>query len=292
MMVNPKIWLHVSWITMVISIIIIVVVGPTWGIDFTGGSLLEVAGKPEDSGAVSSILQDNFQVTATVQTTQSGTFLIRTSSLTQEQVSSVTAELKEKKLITGEVLRFESVGPTIGAEIRQKSWLAIGLSLLLIIMYLAYTFRGARGLTSPWKFGLAAIYALLHDLLVVTALFVVLGKWKGVEIDTLFVTAQLAIFGYSVNDTIIIFDRLKSEWLTTRSADLTHLINKAIGDTLMRSLNTSLTILIVLLALLFFGGETIRWFIVALTAGTITGTYSSLYVAPPFLQYLAKRSWR
>lgn len=292
MNIHQKIWLHVSWITIVICLLIIVTIRPIWGIDFTGGSLLEIPGSAEAAPRVETLLREKMNLTATIQTTQDTTLLIRTSPLSQDQLSEVTKNLKEANLLPGEIVRFESVGPTIGAALRQKSWLALGLTLLLIIAYLAYTFRGARGLMAPWKFGLAAIYALLHDLVFVTALFVLLGKWKGVEIDTLFVTAQLAIFGYSVNDTIIIFDRLKSEWIKTRSADLHSLINKAVADTLMRSLNTSLTILVVLLALLFFGGSTIRWFIVALTAGTIVGTYSSIFVAAPFLYYLAKRTWK
>ncbi len=292
MKINQKIWLHISWITIAICLLIIVTIRPVWGIDFTGGSLLEIPGTADAAGKIESLLKEKMNLTATIQTTQDATLLIRTSPLSQDQLSEVTKNLRAGGLLSGEVVRFESVGPTIGAELRQKSWLALGLTLVLIIVYLAYTFRGARGLMAPWKFGLAAIYALLHDLVFVTALFVLLGKWKGVEIDTLFVTAQLAIFGYSVNDTIIIFDRLRSEWFKTRSNDLHALINKSIADTLMRSLNTSLTILVVLLALLFFGGSTIRWFIVALTAGTIVGTYSSIFVASPFLYYLARRKWK
>lgn len=287
--IHPKLWFTISWILILVYIAIIVIIRPVWGIDFTGGSLIEIPGLPEQVGAVQTVLHNDFQLTTTIQTTQEHTLLIRTSPISQNEANKIVTALREAKLLNGEILRFESIGPTIGSELQRKSWIAIVVSLGLIIIYLAYTFRGAKGLMSPWKFGLAAIYALIHDLLFVTALFVILGKWKGVEIDTLFVTAQLAIFGYSVNDTIIIFDRLKSQWIRTRSQDLTGVMNKAIRDTLTRSLNTSLTILVVLLALLFFGGSTIQWFIVALAAGTVVGTYSSIFVAPPFLSFLAKR---
>ncbi|MBI3255837.1 MAG: protein translocase subunit SecF [Candidatus Andersenbacteria bacterium] len=291
---NPRLWWHVSWVIIVVCLLVIVIIKPRWGIDFTGGSLLEIPGSPEQAAAVEVILRDEMKLTVTVQTTQEKTLLVRTNTLSQDEFVAVKQRLQGANLLPGEVLRFESIGPTIGAELRQKSWLALLLTLGLIIAYLAYTFRGARGLMASWKFGVAAIYALLHDLAFVTAVFVVLGKWKGIEIDTLFVTAQLAIFGYSTNDTIIIFDRLRSEWVATRGQDLRALLSKAIGDTLMRSLNTSLTILVVLLALLFFGGASIRWFILAMTIGTVVGTYSSIFVAAPCLYYLSrgKKTWR
>lgn len=291
---NPRLWWHVSWLTMVVSALIIITIKPLWGIDFTGGSLLEISGTSDKVPHIEEVFRNDLKLTASVQTTQEETLLIRTSTLSQEQFSALKSTLRDKQLLSGDVLRFESIGPTIGAELRQKSWLALLLTLGLIIAYLAYTFRGARGLMASWKFGVAAIYALLHDLLFVTAVFVLLGKWLGVEIDTLFVTAQLAIFGYSVNDTIIIFDRLRSEWVHTRGHDLRALLSKAIADTLMRSLNTSLTILIVLLALLFFGGTSIRWFILAMTIGTVIGTYSSIFVAAPCLYYLSRgrKTWR
>jgi len=196
--------------------------------------------------------------------------------------------LREAGLLSEE-LRFESIGPTIGAELRRKAIVALGVVLVALIAYLAYIFRETAGLVAAWKFGVAAIYALLHDLLFVTAVFVILGKVLGVTVDTLFVTALLAILGYSVNDTIVIFNRVKSDWLASRSGSLLETLDGAVRKSLTRSLNTSFTTLLVLGALLLFGGSTIRWFIVALAAGTIAGTYSSLFVAPPLLYYLAKR---
>jgi preprotein translocase subunit SecF len=291
-LLNLRLWWHISWITTVVCIALIVIIRPTWGIDFTGGSLLEIPGGVSEASTVEEVLRTDAHLSTTIQTTQANTLLIRTSPLSPDQLAQATKTLKDHKLLAGEIVRFESIGPTIGAELTRKAWWALSLALVLIIGYLAYTFRGAKTLIAPWKFGVAAIYALLHDLIFVTALFVILGKWKGVEIDTLFVTAQLAIFGYSVNDTIIIFDRLKSEWLRSRSTNLPQLMNKAVGDTLMRSLNTSLNILVVLLALMFFGGPTIYWFVLALTVGTIVGTYSSIFVATPCLYYLSRRQWK
>lgn len=289
MIVNPKIWWPVSYITIIISLLIIVIVRPVWGIDFTGGSLLEISAESSKTPAIQQLFSTTFHLPATIQTTQSNSLLIRTSQLSQDQYQTIIKELKTQEITTQDPLRFESIGPTIGKELQRKSLTAVLLVSLLMIGYLAYTFRGAKGMMSPWKFGLSALYALIHDLVVITALFVLLGKWKGAEIDTLFVTAQLAIFGYSVHDTIIIFDRLKTEWIMTRSRDLLVTIDRAVRLTMMRSINTSLTILIVLLALFVFGGSTIHWFVITLLAGTVVGTYSSIFVASPLLYVLSKR---
>jgi preprotein translocase subunit SecF len=287
--VNPKIWIRVSVATIVVCAALIIFIRPLWGIDFTGGSLLEISAGPSAIPAVQAAFTKTLHLPTTIQTTQSNSLIVRTAQLTQDQYQAIVTELKAEKIINADPLQFESIGPTIGKELQQKSWMAVSLVLLLMIAYLAYTFRGAKALMKPWKFGVAAIYALLHDLLVVTAVFVLLGKFKGVELDTLFVTAQLAIFGYSVHDTIIIFDRLKTEWIMTRSRDFAQTLDRAVRLTMMRSINTSLTILIVLVALLFFGGSSIHWFVVALTVGTIAGTYSSIFVASPLLYYLSKR---
>ncbi len=289
MMKNPALWMWISALTIVASIAIIIFVKPIWGIDFVGGSLIEIQGNPQDAVRIQDGISQTLNIPATAQGTRDNTIVIRTPVLDDAAHKSVTDYLKKESLIKGEELSFESVGPTIGKELREKSIYAVVLVLIILIAYLAYTFRGMGGFISPWKFGLAAIYALIHDLFLVTACFVVFGKIWGTSMDTLFVTAQLAIFGYSVNDTIVIFDRLRSEHLASRGKKLVEILDRAIVVTLGRSLNISFCILLTLLALLVFGGSSIRWFIVALTIGTITGTYSSLFVAPPLLYYLAKR---
>jgi preprotein translocase subunit SecF len=208
--------------------------------------------------------------------------------LSEDQHQEVITALEEANLLEEE-LRFESIGPTIGAELRQKSWMAVGLAIVGMIVYLAYAFRKSQGLVNSWKLGVAAVVALLHDLIVVTALFVLVGHFTGASIDTLFVTAMLAILGYSVNDTIILFNRMKQEWVLDRGASLVDLSDRAAKATLIRSLNTSLTTLLVLVALFLLGGATIKWFVLALSLGTIVGTYSSLFVAAPVLYWLARR---
>lgn len=279
-------WLSVSVLTILICAAIIVFIRPLWGIDFTGGSLIEIQllenqGLPE----VRNWMVNNFSESASVQAVGEGRVVIKTAPLDGEKHDRLVAGLNEAG-VAGEEVRFESIGPTIGAELRRKAVTAIGVVVTVLIGYLAYTFRQARDMMAPWKFGVAAVYALVHDLLFVTALFVILGKINSVAIDSLFVTAMLAILGYSVNDTIVIFNRMKAEYFKSRQAGLEILLDRAVQKSLVRCLNTSITTLLVLSALLLLGGATIRWFVTALIAGTVVGTYSSLLVAPPMLVYL------
>jgi len=290
MIIRPKLWLIVSAVTILVSIAIIAIIQPVWGIDFTGGSLLEFSANNTDANAVRDTINSHQELglTAQVQTTQDNSIMIRTEPLNEDKHIELVTVLKDAQLLEEE-LRFESIGPTIGTELRRKAWLAILATVAAMIAYLAYTFRQTTNLISSWKFGIAAAVALIHDLLVITALFVILGKFYGVAIDTLFVTAMLAILGYSVNDTIVLFNRLKETWLATRTGSLITIIDSAAKLTLIRSLNTSLTTLMVLVTLIIFGGSTILWFAVALAAGTVVGTYSSLFVAPPVLYALSKK---
>lgn len=287
MIMQPKFWFWFSLATIIVSLIVIFTLRPVWGIDFVGGALLEVRAESAEVAAIQNIFSTD-HLSATVQPTQEGTLLIRTDLLSPERHQEVLQKLLDQNLVQEE-LRFEAIGPTIGQGLRRQTIIAVLLSVVLMIAYLAYSFRGAAGLTAPWKFGVAAVYALIHDLIVVTAAFVVFGKLWSVPIDALFVTAQLAIFGYSVSDTIVLFTRLKSNWLAKRTGNMLSNIDQAIKATLTRSLNTSLTTVLTQVTLLTFGGATLRWFLVALVLGTVSGTYSSVFVAAPCLYYLTKR---
>ena len=290
---SPTLWLKISLGTIIVSIAIIIFIKPMWGIDFVGGSLLEIQGPQEGAVAAREILQQEFSISATTQATQDGSIIIRTQSLNQETYDAILPRLQEdEREFFGDVLRFETIGPTIGQELRQKTVIAVGVVIIAMIAYLAYTFRQTKGRIAPWKFGVAAAYALAHDLILVAAVYVLFGKFWGAEIDTLFVTAQLAILGYSVNDTIVLFDRFVKEQKEHRNESLISVVNKATASTLGRSLNTSLTTLLALGAILIFGGSTIRWFVAALAAGTITGAYSSIFVAPPMLWWLNRKHGR
>jgi preprotein translocase subunit SecF len=177
------------------------------------------------------------------------------------------------------------VGPTIGNELKQKAVLAIILACVMIVIYISYSFRKVPKPASSFRFGISAIVALIHDVLVVVGLFAILGYFWHVEIDTLFVTALLTVIGFSVHDTIVVFDRIRENLPRYLSRKFEEVADISITQTLARSLNTSLTVVFVLLALLLFGGESIRWFVVALLVGIISGTYSSIFNATALLTW-------
>lgn len=287
MITKPKTWLGVSVITMLACVGLIIAIPPVIGIDFKGGALLELQ-TTLTPDQVTKVFSGTFEVPVTAQATQTNGVIVRTIALTLEQHDDLTQRLEEEDASIQE-LRFETVGPSIGAELRRKAWIAVSLSVVVIIIYLAYEFRHTGGLVSSWKFGVAAAVALVHDLLVVAAGFAILGQTHGAPIDALFIMAMLALGGYSVNDTIVLFNRLKQEWLATRRGTLMSLIDRAVKLTLTRSLNTSIPILLTLITLLLFGGSTIRWFVVALMIGTVTGTYSTIFVAPSWLWLLTRK---
>lgn len=288
-MKKPKIWMFISAGTIIVSTLIIIILKPNYGIDFTGGSLIEIPAHTDQAGRARQLIETQFRITPQIEATQDDTLRIKTSSIDDKTHAELISALEQANISTGKEISFEQIGPTIGKELRSKSINAVAIVLIVMIIYLAYTFKNSGGLVAPWKFGVAAIYALIHDLFLVTAFFVVFGKLWGAEIDTLFVTAQLAILGYSVNDTIVIFDRLRSEWLASRGKSFLEVIDRALIVTMGRSINTSLTTLLSLTAVLIFGGSSIRWFIVTLIIGVIAGAYSSIFVAPPLLYYIAKR---
>ncbi len=282
-----KLWFVLPLVTIAVAAAIVIIIRPTWGIDFTGGSLMELDTNNAEVETTRALLSKETNISMSVQTSKENRLIIKAEPLTEEQHTAIISVLNRENLLKEE-LRFESIGPTIGAELRRKSIIALSLAVVMLVVYLAYTFRQVSGFVASWKLGLAAVYASVHDLLFVLALFVLLGQWYGVVIDTMFVTAILAILGYSVNDTIVIFNRFKTEWLANRSDDLLTVLDRANSKSLTRSLNTGWATLLVLFVLLAIGGSTIQWFIVALIAGTIIGTYSSIFVAPPVLYYLAK----
>lgn len=181
-----------------------------------------------------------------------------------------------------EQLRFESVGPSIGQELKLKSLYAIVIVLILIVAYIAWSFRKVSKPVASWKYGISAIVALFHDVLIVLGVFAVLCKVLGVEIDTAFVAAILTVLGYSVNDTIVVFDRIR-ENLPRSDENFASTVNTSLNQTIGRSINTSATTLLVLLSIFFFGGETIKYFVLALAIGAVAGTYSSIFLASPLL---------
>ncbi|MBI2334399.1 protein translocase subunit SecF [Candidatus Daviesbacteria bacterium] len=245
------------------------------GIDFTGGTLLEYRFEK-------SVPIDELKKYGQVAPTGSDTYIIKSQLKNQEEVVSITSKLEEKfgKI---ETRRQESVGPTIGKELSQKAIYGLALASLAIVAYIAFSFKNCPKPASSWRFGISAIAALLHDVLLVVGIFAILGKFLQVEVDSLFVTALLTVIGFSVHDTIVVFDRIRENLLKNIGRKFTDVANISVVQTLGRSLNTSLTVVFVLLALLLFGGETIKWFVVALLVGIISGTYSSIFNATALL---------
>ena len=178
--------------------------------------------------------------------------------------------------------RFTSIGPTIGEELQQKAIWAIAAVLVAIILYIAWAFRRVSKPVPSWQYGIAAVIALFHDVFIPVGIFAVLGRFMNVEIDTLFITALLTVLGFSVHDTIVVFDRIR-ENLLKPVENFAIVVNRSVNETLARSINTSITTLLVLLTTLFLGGETIRYFILTLVIGILFGTYSSIFIASPLL---------
>jgi preprotein translocase subunit SecF len=266
-----------STVAIIPGLIFLAMGGLKLGIDFTGGALLEYRfERPVDKNQ---LVQYGM-----VTPTDENTYIIRTKPVEHEALQSFKAEL-EQKFGKFEVRREENVGPTIGNELKQKAVLALGLACLMIVLYISYSFRRVPKPASSFRFGIAAIFALIHDVLVVVGLFAILGYFWHVEIDTLFVTALLTVIGFSVHDTIVVFDRIRENLPRYLSRKFEEVADISITQTLARSLNTSLTVVFVLLALLLFGGDSIRWFVVALLIGIISGTYSSIFNATALLTW-------
>lgn len=177
-------------------------------------------------------------------------------------------------------IRFESVGPVLGQEMRTKTLYAVVLAILMIIAYIAWVFRKASRPVASWKYGVTAVVALMHDILITIGCFALLGKFFNIEVNLTFVAALLTILGYSVNDTIVVFDRIRENIFRASSDDMfVDIVNKAINQTVIRSINTSMTVLLALIAIFFFGGNSIQDFTLALIIGVFFGTYSSIFIA-------------
>jgi len=286
---NRKIWLGFSGVLVALSVVAIFTWGLKFGIDFTGGSLLELQFKGEKQLSAVEIkenLQDLNLNSLIVQPTESNSVILRFKDDSEDVHQSVVKRIES--LVEVEELRYEAVGPSIGKELKSKSFNTIFLVLIIIVLYISLVFKKVSKPVSSWKYGIASIVALFHDIIIVLGVFAVLGKFFNTEINTPFIAAILTLLGYSVNDTIIVFDRIR-ENLPKSSENFMNTINKSINQTLIRSINTSFTTILVLLAIIIFGGNSIRDFVLALAVGVFIGTYSSVFVASPILVWFDKR---
>lgn len=273
------------------GIIFLATSGLPLGIDFTGGTLWEIKfEKPPQSSVLSKFLQDNKVEVVSLQKADNS-YILRSKVISQEAKDSLLAQLN-KNFGTASDVRFETIGPTVSSDLQRKALLALSFATLAILVFIAWTFRKIPKPASSISFGICAILALVHDVGVLVGVFAILGKF-GATVDSLFVTAALTVIGFSVHDTIVVFDRIRENLLKfSQKMEFGQIINFSILQTLGRSLATSLTVILVLIALLLFGGASIKWFVVALLIGIISGTYSSIFTAAPLLivwQNLAQR---
>ena len=272
-----------SLIIILPGLISLIMFGLKLGVDFTGGVVLEY--KLEKNVSKEELKKDltaqGLEVSSLVES-GANTFIIKTKPTDTQKINQVKTGLSQS---VGKVeeIRVENVGPTMGGETTKNAFIALVLASVMLVIYLAIAFRKVPKPASSWRFGITAVVALLHDVLVVVGVFSILGVLFGVEVDVLFVTAVLTIIGFSVHDTIVVFDRIRENLPKYLSKSFSEVANISITQTLARSLNTSLTVVFVLLALLLFGGDSLRWFIVALLVGIISGTYSSIFNATALL---------
>ncbi len=256
--------------------------GVNISIDFTGGSVMQYqSDKPLSESQIGTVLKkENISVISLSKETNN-IFLIKTKLVTDQKELQLREALKKAYQTSVKQLKYETVGPTLGNEMMKKTLIASVLAVMIILAYLTFAFK-------KFNYGVAAVVAMMHDLLVLVGTYSLLSFYLDAEIDTLFVTAVLTTLSFSVHDTIVLFDKIR-EYRKTSVLPLSTMANKAFTETVVRSINNSLTILLMLVPLTLFGGQSIQFFSAALLIGTITGMYSSPFVAVPVLVWLEKR---
>lgn len=274
----------VSGLLALTSIAFLFIFGLALGRDFTGGALLEIRyhDNPPAVEELTRLLRAKGEEHALIQPTGNNGFIIRLPDISEErhqELFSILREEQKKKNGEVEELRFDSIGPVVGAELKRNALIALALAVGGIIFYIAWAFRKVSKPISSWFYGIIAIVALLHDILIPIGVFAYLR----VEIDMLFVSALLTILGFSVHDTIVVFDRVRENLRKGGEDSFAALVNRSVNETLVRSLNTSLTVVMVLGIVLFFGGGSTFYFMLALLIGIVAGTYSSIFIASPLL---------
>lgn len=289
-----KIWFTIAAIMMIASLALFFTWGLKVGIDFRGGSLYEVEFADQvDPQALARELEERGISHPIVQPVTDKSVIIKTEVLDEDQKDLVRKLLTET-FGTFKENRFESIGPAIGKELARKAYWQIGLVVLGILLYITYSFRQIGRQTrsvklSAWHLGAASIIALIHDILIPVGVFVLLGRFRGVEVDALFITALLTVLGFSIHDSIVVFDRIRENLLLHPYKSFKSIIDYSINSTLARSINTSATLIFVMIAMLLFGGETVFYFVLALLVGVVAGAYSSIFIASPLLYLWAKK---
>jgi len=279
-------FLAVAGVVMTVAVVLMVTLGLKPAIDFTGGAVIEVQSaqlrEQEYRAEIESAFLNQGLELTTAQSTEEDRILLKSKPVSREQWELVKESLKEKYDDLEEI-SFETVGPVLGQEILTKTMMGVVIAIVLLMIYIGWRFK-------DFKYGVTAIVALFHDLLVVVGSFALFGYLWGVEVDVMFVTATLTALAFSVHDTIVVYDRVREMLRRNPQDDFKDVVNLAINSTLVRSLSTSLSIVFVLVALALLGGQSVFWFVIALLIGTVSGTYSSPFLAVPLLSVWVE--WR
>jgi preprotein translocase subunit SecF len=291
--VNKRyLYFAISLLVIVPGLVILMAGGLPLSIDFTGGSLLEVqfeAGKTPQPGDLVTLYEEAGIADAQVQTTDAGTLNIRSSFLDNETRDLILDEMAALSKSEVTVIRFDSVGPSIGQQVTSRAALAVGIAALAVVIYITIAFRKVA---NAFRYGVCAIIAMVHDVAVVFAVAGIGSLLLGWQMDALFLTALLTVIGFSVQDKIVVFDRIRENASILRRLDFETLVNHSIVQTLQRSINTQLmTVEFLLLALALFGGVTLQEFAAILLVGLFSGTYSSIFIAAPILVIWENREW-
>jgi preprotein translocase subunit SecF len=267
---NKYIFLTISGLLVLAAVAAIITFGLKQGIDFTGGAQWQIS-----TSTGFDQLQKLYPEATIISQTRSDNFIIRAKEINRELAKDITLE----------ELSYEEIGPAIGSELRRKAiWAFVGV-LLAISLYIAFAFRKVSQPVSSWKYGLITLVTLFHDALIPVGLWAYLGQVQNLEVSANLVVAILVVMGFSVHDTIVVFDRIRENLRTDQQlkSDFNNIVNQSVNQTLGRSLNTSLTLILVLLTLLFFGPANLTYFVLTILVGVVVGTYSSIFVASPLL---------
>jgi preprotein translocase subunit SecF len=269
----------------------LIIFGLPFGIDFKGGSSLELqysGVRPTTSEVASAVKSAGFS-NVLIQPVGTNGYMIETATLSDAQRAALLTAASVTPEQTAVQTSFTSIGPSVGTELKHKAVASIILVLIAIVLFVAYAFRKVSKPVSSWKYGIAVIIALIHDIIIPTGVFAILGHFLGAQVDTLFIVALLTTLGLSVADTIVVFDRIR-EHLKSASANkpFPELVGESLSETFVRSINTSFVVLVMVLALAVFGPATTKLFAITLAVGMFFGTYSSIFLASPLLVVMAQ----
>jgi preprotein translocase subunit SecF len=282
----------ISLLVIIPGLIALALWGLPLAIDFSGGSLLQArfdSGTLPQPAQILEVYRQNGYGDSQIQTSGTDQIIVRTKQMDEATKSQIVSALSKQFNTPITVLRFDTVGPAVGSEVATRAALAVAAAAIGITLYITYAFRGVQ---HAFRYGISAIIAMLHDVLVVIGVTAILCHFLGWEVDPLFLTALLTVIGFSVHDTIVVFDRIRENTNIFRRLPYETVVNHSIVQTLARSINTQLTVMFTLLALLLFGGITIRHFVLTLLIGVFSGTYSSIFNAAPILVVWENREWR